>query len=136
MSFKISIFLIFYHYTFLKLMTIILYNAKGDNFFMKNIENINKLYVSIDSIYDIFSDLIDVIPMIISSEDIHTFYLDSIEYITTHDFQKLQHIIYQKRTNKDFLIQNTSNLISFTPILFVLNTTFILSNISITSLSP
>lgn len=96
-------------------MTILLYNIKGDKIYMKNNENFNAKYVSIDSIYDIFSDLIDILPMIISSADINTFYLDSIEYVTTQDFQKIKHIVYQKRTNKDFLIHSNSQLISYEP---------------------
>lgn len=82
---------------------------------MKNNNNIINKYVSIDSIYDNFSDSIDVIPMIISSEDIKTFYLDSTEYVTTQDFKKIKNIIYQKRNNKEFLIQNNSKLISYEP---------------------
>lgn len=96
-------------------MTILLYNIKGDKIYMKNNENFNAKYVSIDSIYDIFSDLIDILPMIISSADINTFYLDSTEYVTTQDFQKIKHIVYQKRTNQDFLIHNNSQLISYEP---------------------
>lgn len=82
---------------------------------MKNNENINKQYVSIDYIYAKFSDAIDIIPMIISSEDIATFYVDSTEYITIQDFKIIKNIVYQKRTNKEFIIQNTSKLVSYTP---------------------
>ena len=82
---------------------------------MKNNENINNKYVSIDAIYDIFSDSVDIIPMIISSEDIETFDVESTEYITEQDFKKIKNIVYQKRKNKEFSIQNNSTLIPYEP---------------------
>ena len=82
---------------------------------MENNKNINNKYVSIDSLYDTFSDSIDMIPMIISSEDIETFYVDTTEYVTVQDFTKIKNIIYQKRKNKEFLIQNNSKLLSYEP---------------------
>ena len=46
----------------------IIYNIKGDKICMENNKNINNKYVSIDSLYNTFSDSVDLIPMIISTK--------------------------------------------------------------------
>ena len=78
--------------------------------------NIND-YIMLDSLYVNFTDDIDKIPFILSSEDIDVIEINDEEYISKNDYKTIKNSIYLKRNSKEITIDSSKddNLITFEP---------------------